>query len=264
MPEPKRQSMTDSFAQFIPTLLTTSRRAGECIMGHYETAVAVDKKEDSSPVTAADIEANTLIVKALLSMAPQIPVVAEESDNATHIAEIPPLFWLVDPLDGTKSFIKRTGEFTVNIGLIQNRRPVMGVVYIPAKDEMYFTGEKGGAYFAKGSEKPQRIEVRTPPKDGMVVVASASHRTPETDEYISTLKVKSFLPVSSSLKFCAIAKGEADIYPRFGPTMEWDTAAGQAVLEAAGGTVHTLEGAPFIYGKESFRNGYFIARGKSV
>jgi 3'(2'), 5'-bisphosphate nucleotidase len=271
MPEPKKQSMSvectgmsEKLRTLSPKLVEIAREAGHLIMGYYEKTVSVEIKGDQSPVTEVDIASNKLIIKRLSEITPEIPVVAEESDNTIHTQDMPTLFWLVDPLDGTKSFIKRTGEFTVNIGLVENRRPVMGVVYIPVKKEIYYTGADGRAYFAPDGGAPKKIEARRPPKEGLTVVASAAHRSPETDEYIKTLHVNKFHPASSSLKFCVIARGDADIYPRFGPTMEWDTAAGQAVLEAAGGQVHTVEEKPFLYGKEGFRNGYFIARGKSV
>lgn len=256
--------MTD-YRRFSPSLVDIAKQAGDAILKHYEGVASVTIKADKSPVTDADIAAHTIITNALTKLTPEIPVISEENEIFLDSAKLPTRFWLVDPLDGTKSFIKKTGEFTVNIGLIENNKPVMGVVYVPVKGDMYFTGEDGAAYQKMYNHKnPRKIQVRTPPKDGLVVVASQSHRNPETDDYIKTLKVKELISAASSLKFCVIASGGADVYPRLGTTMEWDTAAAHAILEAAGGSVHTLEGGAFTYGKPEFRNGYFIARGARV
>jgi 3'(2'), 5'-bisphosphate nucleotidase len=245
----------------IESLCALAKEAGALILRYYEEGADIAIKEDASPVTEADIAANTLIVNALEKLAPDVAIVAEESDNTANIAEAPETYFLVDPLDGTKSFIKRTGHFTVNIGLIEAGVPTFGVVYVPVTNELYFTKE-GKAYLDVGAGA-EVISVRSPSEEGLIVVASKSHRTPETDAFIKQLKVKDLVSVSSSLKFCVVAKGEADIYPRFGPTMEWDTAAAHAVLVAAGGAVTMIDGSPFLYGKKAFRNTYFIARGKA-
>ncbi len=220
-------------------------------------------KDDNSPVTEADREADKLIVARLKALAPEITCVSEEGEK-TPPPHAEDYFWLVDPLDGTKSFIKRTGEFTVNIGLIHARKPVLGVVYAPARETLYFTGEDGKAYRLRQGIN-RRINVRTPPPDGLSVIASASHLNETTQQYINALNVKDYVNASSSLKFCLLAEGKADIYPRFGPTMEWDTAAAHAVLNAAGGSVLTEEDAPFLYHKTEqelpWLNGFFIARG---
>ncbi|NDF11464.1 MAG: 3'(2'),5'-bisphosphate nucleotidase [Proteobacteria bacterium] len=256
--------MTD-YRALSSALVDIAKQAGDAILKHYEGVVSIEIKADNSPVTDADIAAHTIITNALKKLTPDIPIISEENDAFLHFSELPNRFWLVDPLDGTKSFIKKTGEFTVNIGLIEEKKPVMGVVYVPVKGDMYYTGDDGAAYQKMYNHpKPRKIQVRSPAKDGVVVVASHSHRTPETDAYIKTLKVKELISAASSLKFCVIAAGGADVYPRMGPTMEWDTAAAHAILEAAGGSVCTLEGAPFTYGKPDFKNGYFIARGARV
>jgi len=236
--------------------------AGKLIMEHYNNAPGdITLKDDQSPVTAADIAANDYIVRELQKLTPTIPIVAEE-----HSAEMnnklanSPLFWLVDPLDGTKSFIKRKGEFTVNIALIDHHIPVMGVVYVPVTEVLYY-GESTHAWKQEAGQAAKVIHVAVPGDDGAIVIASLSHRTPETDDYIERIKVKSLISASSSVKFCLLAEGAAHVYPRFGRTMEWDTAAGHAVLIGAGGCVTNIDDTPFMYGKKLFENPYFIAYG---
>jgi 3'(2'), 5'-bisphosphate nucleotidase len=250
-------------------LLRLAQLAAREIMIVYASDFAVSAKADLSPVTEADALAEKVILKGLREMWPDVPILAEESASAGDIPEVGNRFFLVDPLDGTKEFTSRNGEFTVNIALIENGSPVMGVVYAPAINQIYW-GEKGeGAGFstfaltdALSDVQWQSIKVRSLPKDGLTVVASRSHMDTATAEYLKNCNVKSLTSAGSSLKFCLIAKGEADLYPRFGRTMEWDTAAGQAVLEAAGGTVCTVDGSPLCYNKSErgFDNPAFIAR----
>ena len=248
-------------------------KAGAAIMVHYENGVVAKHKEDNSPVTIADDDAERIILDGLQTVAPHIPVVSEEQAAAGHIPTISDIFFLVDPLDGTKEFLNKNGEFTVNIALIENRVPVAGVVYAPAKNRMFYGFGTGEAYEqdivpnAEGSleagQAPQRIAVRKPAQDGLVIIASRTHRDHKTDEYLNLYRVKEFLAAGSSLKFCLIAAGEADLYPRHGRTMEWDTAAGHAVLAAAGGSVTQLDGVPLLYGKteRGLDNPFFVARG---
>ena len=242
--------------------------AGRIILRHYAEEIVERKKADHSPVTAADEEAEKFILRRLNHLAPGVPVVAEESVAAGRVPKVAQRFFLVDPLDGTKEFINRNGEFTVNIAEIIDGKPVRGVVYAPAMDRMFFGEAASGAFEinAKPGGAPEyaeasRINVRPAPKDGLVAVASRSHRDKKTVEYLAHYPVKDFVTAGSSLKFCLVAAGEADIYPRHGTTMEWDTAAGHAVLAAAGGNVTTLDGAPFHYGKPGFENPHFVARG---
>ncbi len=246
----------------MPRLTAIARQAGAIIMRYYEGGVDVMHKEDDSPVTEADIAANAYIVEQLSALTQEIPIVAEESDNTAHDPAGMAQFWLVDPLDGTKSFIARRGQFTVNIGLVEEGVPVLGVIYVPVQDVLYYTGEDGQAYKQEADGAPERITCRMPGEDGLVVVASKSHRTQETNDFIAELSVAEVVSAASSLKFCLVAEGKADIYPRFGTTMEWDTAAGHAVLLAAGGQVTHPDGAAFGYGKPEFRNTYFIAWGR--
>ncbi len=246
-------------------LLDAAVKAGRAIMRHFEGVPEVRIKDDSSPVTQADEEAEAIILAALARLVPQIPVVAEEKAAKGEIPEIGEQpFFLVDPLDGTKEFVSKGNAFTVNIALIRDRRPVLGIVYAPALDRAFWGIVGLGAYEARdlslGETAAEPISVR-PAGNPLALLASRSHRTPRTDAFISNYHGAEIVSVSSSLKFCLIAAGEADLYPRFGPTMEWDTAAGQAVLEAAGGDVVDPDGRPFRYRKPDFRNGNFIARG---
>lgn len=248
-------------------------KAGAAIMAHYEKGVVAKHKEDNSPVTIADDDAERIILDGLQIVAPHIPVVSEEQAAAGHIPTIADIFFLVDPLDGTKEFLNKNGEFTVNIALIENRVPVAGVVYAPAKNRMFYGFGAGEAYeqdivpntdgSLEAGQAPQRISVRKPAEDGLVIIASRTHRDQKTDEYLNLYRVKEFLAAGSSLKFCLIAAGEADLYPRHGRTMEWDTAAGHAVLAAAGGSVTQLDGVPLLYGKteRGLDNPFFVARG---
>ena len=237
--------------------------AGDIIMQHYEGVISFEKKSDESPVTAADLAANNYIVEQLKACAPDIPIVSEENAEADNIAASKsPHFWLVDPLDGTKSYIKKTGEFTVNIALIEGNIPVFGVIYIPVQEMLYYTDKNGNAYKQARGEEAKQIQARNTPDEGATVVASKSHLTKETDDYIKTLTVASLTSAGSSLKFCLVAEGAADVYPRFGRTMEWDTAAGHAIVLAAGGAVEKTDNTPLEYGKEGLDNPYFIVFGK--
>jgi 3'(2'), 5'-bisphosphate nucleotidase len=235
---------------------------GDIVMDIYDGPVEVRTKDDSTPVTLADEAAEKHILAALVALTPTIPVVAEEAVAAGTIPDISRgVFWLVDPLDGTKEFISHNGEFTVNIALVMNGNPVLGVVHAPAICRTFYAAEDEGA-FCLEEDEAHAITVRPTPADGVVVVASRSHGAgEELDAFLANLKVASTSPAGSSLKFCLVAAGEADIYPRFGRTMEWDTAAGQAVLMAAGGRVETTTGEPLLYGKEGFENPHFIAYG---
>lgn len=259
----------------LQSLISSALRAGGAIMTVYATDFAVRDKPDASPVTVADEAAEKIILQDLAAIAPDIPVVAEEAVAAGRVPVISATaghdrFFLVDPLDGTREFVSRRDEFTVNIALIERSEPVMGVVYAPARHELYWgdvksrragriDAEPDGTMPALG----ESITARSTPPQGMVAVASRSHRSPETDAWLARYPIIDFRSIGSSLKFCLVASGEADVYPRLGPTMEWDTAAGHAVLAAAGGSVTTLEGAPFRYGKPGFRNGHFLARGRA-
>ena len=248
--------------------------AGAEIMDVFRTGIVVEEKSDHSPVTEADRRAEIVILQGLREAFPHVPCVAEEEASA---GLLPPalgeLFFLVDPLDGTKEFIKRRPDFTVNIALVRKGVPEIGVVYAPAQGTLY-SGRPGKAYAVTVGENHEpldrsEIAVRgcAEPK---TIVASRSHRTPETDEFIDKHEGAEIVSVGSSLKFCLLASGKADLYPRFGRTMEWDTAAGDAVLRAAGGRTTLVDGRPFVYGKRNrvedvdFANPWFVAEGGAV
>jgi len=267
------EAMATSPGREIVEVARIAWRAGEIILRHYaDTAITTRSKEDQSPVTDADEEAEAYILDRLRQLAPAVPVIAEEEVSSGRIHEIGSRFFLVDPLDGTKEFLSRNGEFTVNIGEIADGRPIRGVVFAPAKGRLFIGDEASGAFELEIDQdakpdfgKLRPISTRFPPTDGLVAVASRSHRDAKTDKYLTRFSVKEFVSAGSSLKFCLVAAGEADIYPRLGRTMEWDTAAGHAVLAAAGGSVFTIDDRPFVYGKveEKFANPFFVARGRT-
>ena len=239
--------------------------AGAAIMdiktAYMGDEITADKKSDGSPVTIADASAEAMILPALAKYAPDIPVISEENVSS-HDLKPGGAYFLVDPLDGTKEFIKADdqGAFTVNIGLIYQGVPVMGLVLAPARDQFY-SGVVGNGAILRTASGTRSISVRDIPSSGMVAVASASHRDAETDQWLSDHGITDTVSIGSSLKFGLLASAQADIYPRFGPTMEWDTAAGDAVLRAAGGMVRHIDGREFCYGKPEWRNPGFIASG---
>jgi len=240
-------------------------RAGAVILDYYAKDTTARTKADRSPVTDADEAAEAVIVPVLRKLLPGVPVIAEEAvarGGAPKLAD--GRFWLVDPLDGTREFLNRNGEFTVNIALVENSIPVLGVVHAPALALTFAGRGPGTAIRKKDSAKFEPISARLPPKDGVVVVASRSHGDPAAlDKFLAGKKVAGLREAGSALKFGLVASGEADLYPRFGRTMEWDTAAGHAVLLAAGGSMETLDGKPFLYGKPDFANPGFVARGRA-
>lgn len=250
----------------LEAMISAALEAGRAACEIYRSGFEVQTKQDESPVTAADHAAEAIILRHLAQAAPGVPIVAEEQVAAGKIPKVGDRYFLVDPLDGTKEFIQKRGDFTVNIALIREGVPELGVVYAPARCRL-FAGDVRARRALRSEQSPDEdkrapttgIHVRTPPRDGLTVVASRSHLNAETDQYLRRLKVANLVSVGSSLKFCLVAAGEADIYPRLGPTMEWDTAAGHAVLSAAGGTVVHVDGSPFGYGKPEFRNPSFIA-----
>lgn len=253
--------MTDLLA-LAEKLIPAARAAGAIEMKYYKDGADVIDKADGSPVTLADQEAEALIAAALRDIAPDIPMVGEESVAAGNIPDISGgRFFLVDPLDGTREFITGGGDFTVNIALLENFTPVMGIIYVPVSDTLYY-GANGKAFVSLQGADPQEIRVRPVPPQGLTVVASKRHDDPETlRAFLKGRTVEGLVNRSSSLKFCVIAAGEADLYPRLGPTSEWDTAAGDAILRAAGGKVTQLDGQPLVYGKseQKFLNPAFIA-----
>lgn len=253
------------------TLARLALEAGALIMEIYESDFDVLSKDDSSPVTEADERAERLILSGLAVAEPGLVVIAEESAAAGHLPEHGARFALVDPLDGTKEFINKRGEFTVNIAIIEHGRPVMGVVYAPALSRLFVAESPDTAWQAEvapGALLPPvsarlAMSIRRCPQDGLTAIASKSHRSPETDEFLGKFNTADIVSAGSSLKFCLIAAGEADLYPRMGRTMEWDTAAGQAVAEAAGARVLCEDNSPLLYGKRErgYDNPHFIVYG---
>ncbi len=252
----------------IKTMVELAFLASREIMLVYASQITTRDKADLSPVTDADERAERVILRGLKHHWPEIPVVAEESAAAGKIPAVGNVFFLVDPLDGTKEFITRNGEFTVNIARIENGKPIAGIVMAPAIGKIWCGAAKFGAAKATydvNDPAPAlswtKCCVRSVPETGLTVVASRSHRDQQTENYLKSISVASIKSTGSSLKFCLLAEGEADLYPRFGRTMEWDTAAGHAVLAAAGGYVRTVDGAELNYGKleRGFDNPAFIA-----
>jgi 3'(2'), 5'-bisphosphate nucleotidase len=241
-------------------LMPTVARAGAAIMQIYDSGFAVQHKADDSPLTQADLESQRIIMEALRELTPDIPVLSEESANAPwaerrHWREL----WVVDPLDGTREFVKRNGEFTVNIALVVGHEPLLGIVAAPATGLVYW-GAAGVGAFTRHRDAPEVPIHVAPPGAPLRVVGSRSHASAETAGYLARLGPHVTTGIGSSLKFCLVAEGRADLYPRFGPTCEWDTAAGQAVLEAAGGHVTRMDGRRLLYNcRETLLNGDFLA-----
>jgi 3'(2'), 5'-bisphosphate nucleotidase len=248
----------------IAAALEAGRAAHEIFKGDLKLA----RKKDDSPVTAADHASEAIILRCLRAILPDIPIIAEEEVAAGRVPTIGATFFLVDPLDGTREFIAGRDEFTVNIALVRAGVPALGVVYAPATGEL-FAGDVAAAHafsaaasrhsVKSGARRP--IHVRTAPAAGLTVVGSRSHPNPKMRAYLTGYPVADVVSIGSSLKFCLLASGDADLYPRLGTTMEWDTAAGHAVLAAAGGVVRTAEGSALLYGKSGFLNPWFVASG---
>ena len=303
--------MLPDAADLTKALRELALRAGREILAVYASDIAVHGKADASPVTEADLRAERVILEGLGECAPGVAVVAEESAAAGEVPDVDGRpFFLVDPLDGTREFISRNGEFTVNVALIEDGRPTVGVVHLPALDETFWTAGDGVAWRVRGGGRAGRTGERSRrpalfsgagrtgstgaatgsghaegdadvagvagaagatgateqvacrrPGDALVAIASRSHRDAETDRYLERFEIAEIVSAGSSLKFCRIAEGAADLYPRLGRTMEWDVAAGHAILSAAGGSVETLDGTPLTYGKPGFDNPHFVARG---
>jgi 3'(2'), 5'-bisphosphate nucleotidase len=248
-------------ADLLRRTLVIARQAGELVLEVYGRHVAARAKADDSPVTEADERAEELIVTALSGLGRDVPIVAEEAVAAGRTPRVGDVFWLVVPLDGTKEFVSRNGEFTVNIALVQSQQPVLGVVYAPALGTLYAGTRRHGAFVEERGER-RGIVTRPVPEAGLTVVGSRSHGDADAmASFLAGRKVADTKQAGSSLKFCLVAEGAADLYPRFGRTMEWDTAAGHAVLLAAGGRVDTLAGTPLRYGKPGFENPHFVASG---
>lgn len=244
-------------------ILSAVRAAGDAVLEVYGGGFGVESKADGSPVTEADRRAEEILVATLTRVAPEVPIIAEESAGDLLGRPAPRAFWLVDPLDGTKEFISRNGEFTINVALIEDGVPILGIVLAPALERM-FLAAPGGPPMIEDASGRREIAARSVPPEGATVVSSRSHGDAEAlERFFEGRKIAASTTAGSSLKFCVVAAGQADIYPRFGRTMEWDTAAGDAVLRAAGGRVEDLEGRVLRYGKPGFDNPHFVAYGRS-
>ena len=276
---------TIQYDKLILTTILAAKRAGEAILEVYDSDFAVEQKDDKSPLTLADKKSNEIIENVLEQTITvnnsTVPILSEEGKEIPYDERIKwEYFWLVDPLDGTKEFIKRNGEFTVNIALIHKHKPVLGIIYIPVKDVFYFAAINFGAYKLENSgiltenlsieeliDKSQKLPLNSNDKTTLTVIGSRSHTSEEFTEFVKQLNQKhenvEFISSGSSLKLCLVAEGKADVYPRFGPTMEWDTAAGQAIVEQAKGTVMETEtNKPLNYNKNNLLNPFFIVSGQ--
>ena len=278
---------TIQYDKLILTTILAAKRAGEAILDVYDSDFAVEQKDDKSPLTLADKKSNEIIENVLEQTVTvdnsTVPILSEEGKEISYEDRKKwEYFWLVDPLDGTKEFVKRNGEFTVNIALIHKHKPVLGIIYIPVKDVFYFAAINIGTYKLEGSEiltddlsieelldKSQKLPLDNNNKTSLTVIGSRSHTSEEFSEFVERLNEKyenvEFISSGSSLKLCLVAEGKADVYPRFGPTMEWDTAAGQAIVEQAKGTViDTQINEPLSYNKSNLLNPFFIVSGQGL
>ena len=255
-------SFLDKNANIIEDIIRVSKDAGKSILDIYNSPNRdFELKKDSSPLTQADISSNTIILESLKRLTPKVPILSEEdSDIAFKERSNWKRYWLIDPLDGTKEFINRNGEFTVNIALISNNEPILGVIYIPVMDKIYWGAKNKGSYSINSDGKSTQINVSKDNGKVLRIVASRSHYNKNLDPILDSIGNYEIINVGSSLKFCSVASGEADLYIRLGPTCEWDTAAGEAILKFAGGIVVSTIGEPIFYNiKEDLINSNFIA-----
>jgi len=252
-----------NYAELIDPIVALAREAGDAILEVYATDFDVQSKDDESPLTQADLASHRCIVAGLGAQTPELPIISEESglpgfEERSSWSR----YWLIDPLDGTKEFVNRNGEFTVNIALIEDGKPVLGVVHVPVQSKTYVGCEGHGAELRIGDQAAAEIRVASASAKPVRVVGSRSHRGASLDTFIDNLGDCDLVPMGSSLKFCVVAEGGADVYPRLGLTSEWDTAAAQAVVEQAAGSVVTLDGKPMIYNqKEAMLNPHFMVIG---
>ncbi|MEM8547527.1 MAG: 3'(2'),5'-bisphosphate nucleotidase CysQ [Pseudomonadota bacterium] len=248
-----------------PWVIELAKRAGDAILAVYETDFSVEEKDDQSPLTRADLAAHNVIVDGLGRHDAHTPVISEEGGlPGFQVRQHWERYWLIDPLDGTKEFVKRNGEFTVNIALIENHQPVFGVVHVPVKNVTYVGCRVGGAWKLAAETDPEAIHVASETPATARVVGSRSHQSDAITAWLASIGEHDIVAMGSSLKFCVVAEGAADVYPRLGLTSEWDTGAAQAVVEAAGGSVVTLDGAPLAYNqKAEILNPFFMVIGST-
>ena len=253
-----------NLSNLLPHIIKLSKKAGDEILKIYDIDYKIDEKDDKSPLTEADLASHHCIIAGLKKLTPEIPILSEESIEVPYNTRKQwGSYWLIDPLDGTKEFINKNGEFTVNIALIEDYRPILGVVYVPVKDITYAASQNKGAWKSIAGETEQRIQTRRYDGKKAIVVGSRSHRGSSLDAFLEQLPEYDILSMGSSLKLCLVAEGVADIYPRLGLTSEWDTAAAQCVVEQAGGVVYNVETwKPLAYNtKEAILNPFFFVAG---
>ncbi len=258
--------MTTGYQQYLNPVIAIAKAAGDAIMQVYSTDFGVIKKADNSPLTQADVAAHNIIVDALKGLTPDIPSLSEESENvSSDVRKQWQRYWLIDPLDGTREFVKRNGEFTVNIALIEHHKPIIGVVYAPVKQLLYFASHQKGAYRQQNESPVERINIKKFDASKPIIAGSRSHQDQKLLNFIQNIETKlgvapELISMGSSLKICLVADGTADVYPRLGPTFEWDTAAGHCVLNEAGGDIVDEQGATLSYNtKSSLLNPHFFA-----
>jgi len=257
-------SSDSNLGELVEAVNQIAQAAGESIMEVYATDFEVEQKDDKTPLTKADMAAHETIITGLKKITPDLPVLSEESANIPYSERASwQRYWLVDPLDGTREFIKRNGEFTVNIALIDDHQPILGAVYVPVTGIAYFAYQSGGAFKRLPDQSPQPIQARSCPENHLTMAGSRSHAGKSLQKFIEILDTKvELISIGSSLKTCLVAEGQADIYPRFGPTSEWDTAAAQCVVEQAGGYLTDTQLQRLRYNtKESLLNPYFLVFG---
>jgi 3'(2'), 5'-bisphosphate nucleotidase len=249
--------------EYLNAVIEIAHDAGEKILKVYRTDFDVEHKDDRSPLTEADLAAHRTIIDGLKAIAPDIPALSEESrEHPFEERASWHTYWLIDPLDGTREFVKRNGEFSVNIALIVEHRPVLGVVYAPVLDTTWYACRGGGAHKQADGGGPEPIRVRPAPENHLVIAGSRSHGSPRLQAFLKEIGKHEFIPMGSSMKSCLVAEGRADVYPRLGPTSEWDTAAAQCVVEEAGGQITDLHFQPLRYNtKPSLLNPEFIVVG---
>lgn len=248
----------------LTSLIAIIRKAGDILSAYYHEPREIAIKADNSPVTSADIAAHLHITKALSTLTPDIPIISEESSEAIHQqAHYFKRFWLIDPLDGTKAFIAHQEDFAVNIALIEDKTPILGLIYAPISKTLYYTGEDGKAYKLIDKQQPQHIQAAyCNMNNPLTIIMNRSLPSDEMQTYLAPLPIERTLTMSSAIKFGIVAEGLAHLYPRFVHTMEWDTAAGHAIVHFAGGTVTCLDGSPLSYAKAQLENPHFIAKGR--
>ena len=255
-----------NLSNLLDHLIDISRLAGNEILDVYNGTIEVTLKDDLSPLTDADRKSNAVITKKLLELYPDIPILSEEGKEINFEERKGwDLFWLIDPLDGTKEFIKRNGEFTVNIALIKNGSPIAGIVYTPTKKTFWYGADEVGSFKIENDSNPERISVKDCIDEPIKIVSSRSHPSPKLQNYLDRFQNYKMVNMGSSLKICLVADGTAHIYPRLGPTMEWDSGAGHAVLKYAGGFLtDTTTGNELVYNKEILKNPDFICYGAKI